>query len=49
MALIEDPGFRTHVERYAKDVEAFNKDFVSAFQKLIELGSSDLKDAVELF
>jgi len=38
MALIWDPKFRPHVEKYAKDEEAFFKDFAMAFKKLLELG-----------
>jgi cytochrome c peroxidase len=38
MALIEDPKFKTHVERYAKDGDAFEKDFAKAFSKLLALG-----------
>ncbi len=38
LALIEDKEFRKHVELYAKDEEAFRKDFASAFSRLLELG-----------
>jgi len=38
MALVEDPKFRKHVERYAKSEEAFEKDFAKAFSKLLALG-----------
>jgi catalase (peroxidase I) len=38
LALLEDPKFRKHVERYAKDERAFEKDFAKAFSKLIALG-----------
>jgi len=38
MALIKDKSFRPHVERYAKDNEAFFKDFSDVLLKLFELG-----------
>jgi len=38
LSLIEDPKFRTHVERYAKDSAAFEKDFAKVFSKLLALG-----------
>ena len=38
MALIKDRGFRPHVERYAKDNEAFFNDFRDVIVKLFELG-----------
>eukprot|EP01032_Pedospumella_encystans_P007653 gene7653-9158_t len=38
MALLQDKGFRKYVELYAKDEEAFFKDFSAAFAKLLELG-----------
>eukprot|EP01124_Arcella_intermedia_P011834 TRINITY_DN1820_c0_g1_i1.p2 TRINITY_DN1820_c0_g1~~TRINITY_DN1820_c0_g1_i1.p2 ORF type:complete len:368 (-),score=34.19 TRINITY_DN1820_c0_g1_i1:39-1142(-) len=38
LALIKDPEFRKVVELYAKDQDAFFKDFAVAFQKLEELG-----------
>lgn len=38
MALVEDPSFKKYVELYAKDENAFFKDFASAFQKLEEAG-----------
>lgn len=40
MALIQDPAFKKVVELYAKNEEAFFKDFASAFSKLLELGVS---------
>lgn len=36
--LLDDKEFRKHVEVYAKDEEAFFKDFAAAFSKLMELG-----------
>lgn len=38
MALLQDPIFKTHVERYANDSEAFFKDFSDVVVKLFELG-----------
>lgn len=38
MAMILDPEFKKYVELYAKDEEAFFKDFAKAFSKLLELG-----------
>jgi cytochrome c peroxidase len=49
MALINDPAMKVFVEKYANSLEEFNRDFVQAFQKLIELGwESKLQDPVEL-
>lgn len=38
LALLKDSEFKKYVEVYAKDKEAFFKDFAAAFQKLTELG-----------
>jgi len=38
MVLVQDPAFKTVVELYAKDEDAFFKDFASAYAKLLELG-----------
>lgn len=38
MVLVQDPAFRKVVELYAKNEDAFFKDFASAFSKLLELG-----------
>lgn len=38
MILVQDPSFRKVVELYAKNEDAFFKDFASAFSKLLELG-----------
>ncbi|KAF8243134.1 heme peroxidase [Wilcoxina mikolae CBS 423.85] len=38
MSLIQDKAFRKHVERYAKDNDAFFKDFAAVIEKLFELG-----------
>lgn len=40
MVLVQDPSFKKVVELYAKNEEAFFKDFASAFSKLLELGVS---------
>jgi len=38
MALVEDKEFRKYCELYAKDRNAFFKDFAAAYAKLLELG-----------
>lgn len=38
MALVQDKEFRKWVELYAKDNDAFFKDFSAAVLKLFELG-----------
>jgi cytochrome c peroxidase len=38
IALVQDPSLRKIVELYAKDEDAFFKDFAKAFAKLLELG-----------
>ena len=38
MVLILDPEFKKHVELFAKDEDAFFKEFSKAFAKLLELG-----------
>lgn len=38
MALVQDKKFRPFVERYAKDNDAFFKDFSNVVTKLFELG-----------
>lgn len=38
MALIKDPEFRKHVERYAKDNDVFFKEFSDVIVRLFELG-----------
>jgi hypothetical protein len=37
IALIEDPAFRVHVERYAHDPQAFFNEFAAAYAKLVSL------------
>ncbi|KAF0898325.1 hypothetical protein E2562_007176 [Oryza meyeriana var. granulata] len=37
-ALLEDPGFRRYVELYARDEDAFFKDYAESHKKLSELG-----------
>lgn len=41
-ALIEDPKFRPFVELYAKDEDAFFKDYAEAHMQLSELGFADV-------
>lgn len=38
MALVNDKAFRKHVERFAKDSDAFFKEFSEVYVKLLELG-----------
>lgn len=38
MALVEDNKFKPYVEKYAKDVDLFFKDFSNVIVKLFELG-----------
>lgn len=38
VALIKDKEFKKHVDRYAKDSDAFFKEFSDVFVKLLELG-----------
>jgi len=38
LAFRDDPAFRKHVERYANDPVAFEKDFAKAYSKLLALG-----------
>ncbi len=38
MALVQDKSMRKHVERYARDEQAFFADFQKAFGTLLELG-----------
>ncbi|KAL9126927.1 MAG: hypothetical protein Q9217_004103 [Psora testacea] len=38
MALVKDPVFKTHVQRYAKDHEVFFSEFKDVIVKLLELG-----------
>jgi catalase (peroxidase I) len=42
VALVTDPAFRPHVERYARSKEEFFTDFAAAYQKLQELGHQGL-------
>ena len=43
LVLVQDPKFKTHVERYAADKALFFRDFAAAFQKLEELGTAGLR------
>ncbi|CAO1623862.1 unnamed protein product [Parajaminaea phylloscopi] len=45
-SLIEDPGFRPWVEKYAQDKDAFFDDFSKVFAKLVELGVYRDEDGV---
>ena len=45
LALMKDRGFRRYVQLYAADEGAFEKDFAAAYQKLLELGTSNLTPA----
>lgn len=44
IVLIEDAEFKKYVDMYAKDQKMFFSDFAKAFQKLEELGTSNLYD-----
>ncbi|CAN6680487.1 unnamed protein product [Malus baccata var. baccata] len=49
-ALLDDPEFRRYVELYAKDEDAFFKDYAASHKKLSELGftpSSCVKEAAK--
>jgi cytochrome c peroxidase len=43
LVLLQDEKFMTHVKTYANNRKKFNKDFTAAFQKLEELGTSNLQ------
>ena len=45
IVLLEDPEFKKYVDIYAKDNKKFFSDFSAAFQKLEELGCTNLFDA----
>lgn len=42
LVLIQDKSFLKYVNMYAKDSKKFAKDFTKAFQKLEELGTTNL-------
>ena len=42
LVLIQDRSFLKYVKMYAKDGKKFENDFTKAFQKLEELGTSNL-------
>lgn len=44
MALVSDPAFRQHVERYARDRGAFFNDFTEAWTKMQESGCLNLRE-----
>jgi len=41
MALLSDPKFRRHVDRYAADTNVFSAEFAKAFGKLLALGHTE--------
>jgi cytochrome c peroxidase len=43
LALVQDKKFRKFVELYAKDNALFTQDFTTAYTKLTELGTKNLK------
>lgn len=43
--LVSDPGFRPFVDLYARDQDAFFKDYVIAHKKMSELGCADTSPA----
>eukprot|EP00389_Voromonas_pontica_P009173 GDKH01013962.1.p2 GENE.GDKH01013962.1~~GDKH01013962.1.p2 ORF type:complete len:65 (-),score=14.62 GDKH01013962.1:208-402(-) len=45
MALKTDPEFRKICEEFAKDGEKFNKEFASAFSKLLDLGVEEQQES----
>ena len=42
LVLIQDAKFNKYVKSYAMDGDKFNKDFAKVFQKLEELGTTNL-------
>ncbi|CAE7853398.1 PRCP [Symbiodinium sp. KB8] len=44
MALVEDPAFKQHVERYAADQKSWFDDFAKAWVRLQEFNSGELRD-----
>lgn len=46
LALLEDPAFKEHVDRYAADQDAFFADFTSAWTRLQELGCESLRETL---
>jgi catalase (peroxidase I) len=46
LALLEEPSFRRYVELYAKDQDAFFRDFAKAWVKLQENGCTDLRETL---
>eukprot|EP00439_Symbiodinium_sp_Y106_P044249 s435_g5.t1 len=44
LALLKDPAFKEHVEKYAADQDAYFADFTTAWVKLQENGCSGLRD-----
>ena len=46
LALLEEPQFKVHVEKYAADQDAFFADFAAAWIKLQENGQTGLREAL---
>ena len=46
LALLKDPAFKEHVEKYAADQDAYFADFTTAWVKLQENGCSGLRDSL---
>ncbi|KAF4377619.1 hypothetical protein G4B88_006899 [Cannabis sativa] len=49
IALLDDPAFRGYVELYAKDEDAFFKDYAESHKKLSELGFSPVRSSNKEF
>lgn len=46
LAMLTDPDYKVHVEKYAADKQAFFADFKKAWVKLQENGCSNLRDSL---
>ncbi|GER50254.1 ascorbate peroxidase [Striga asiatica] len=49
VALLDDPEFRRYVELYAKDEDAFFKDYAESHKKLSELGFTPAQSGAKAF
>ncbi|CAA0807749.1 L-ascorbate peroxidase 3- peroxisomal [Striga hermonthica] len=49
VALLDDPEFRRYVELYAKDEDAFFKDYAESHKKLSELGFASTQSGAKAF
>lgn len=49
MALVKDKSFKKYVDIYAKDNDAFFKDFAAVVTKLFELGVPFKEDAEKIW